>query len=115
MNTLKNFFIILTTLLVLNTNNVSAFVFDVWEIEGSNTQEVAEATTKFKALAMAGGAQYLDIRSSVTIRGDRSQDTRFVIGYYENMQAMLKTNTIGQKNHEGRKYTYGENEGVVTT
>ena len=80
MNTLKKFFIILTTLLVLNTNNVSAFVFDVWEIEGSNPQEVAEATTKFKALAMAGGAQYLDIRSSIKIRGDRSQDTNYIFG-----------------------------------
>ena len=78
MNTLKNFFIILTTLLVLNTNNVSAFVFDVWEIEGSNTQEVAEATTKFKALAMAGGAQYLDIRSQANIRGDGSPERMYV-------------------------------------
>ena len=65
MNTLKNFFIILTTLLVLNTNNVSAFVFDVWEIEGSNPQEVAEATTKFKALAMAGGASRYKFRNRI--------------------------------------------------
>ena len=115
MNTLKNFFIILITLLVLNTSNVSAFVFDVWEIEGSNPQEVAEATEKFKAMAMAGGAQYLDIRSAVKIRGDRSQDTNYIFGYYENMQAMLETNALVQQNPNWLQSSFGDNEGIVTT
>ena len=115
MNMIRNSFIILSSLIILSTANVSAFVFDVWEIEGSNPLEVAEATTKFKALAMAGGAQYLDIRSSVKIRGDRSQDTSFVIGYYENMQAMLETNALVQQNPDWLQSTFGDNDGVVTT
>ena len=106
MNMIRSFFLILSSLIILSTSNVSAFVFDVWEIEGSNPQEVAEATTKFKALAMAGGAQYLDIRSSVKIRGDRSQDTSFVIGYYDNMQAMLETNALVQQNPDWLQSTF---------
>jgi len=115
MNIIKKFFIILSALFILNTSNVSAFVFDVWEIEGSNPQEVAEATEKFKAKAMAGGAQYLDIRSAVKIRGDRSQDTNYIFGYYENMQAMLETNALVQQNPDWLQSTFGDNAGTVTT
>ena len=115
MNMIRNFFIILSSLIILSTANVYAFVFDVWEIEGSNPQEVAEATEKFKAKAMAGGAQYLDIRSAVKIRGDRSQDTNYIFGYYENMQAMLETNALVQQNPDWLQSTFGDNAGTVTT
>lgn len=115
MSLIKKFSIIIFTLLFMSSVNVSAYVFDVWELEGSNPQEVAAATEKFKAKAMAGGAKYLDIRSSVKVRGDRSQDSSFVIGYYENMQSMLETNALVQQNPDWLTSTFGEYDWLVTT
>ena len=71
MNLLSKIIIVASSLIILSTISSKAYVFDTWIIEGSNPTQMAEATEKFKEVAMNGGAKYLDIRASAKFRGDR--------------------------------------------
>ena len=95
-----------------------AYVFDVWTVEGMvNPTEFAEATSNFKEKAMAGGAKYDNIRASIKIRGDRSNDTGFVIATYNNYEDMMETSALVAQNPDWFASTYGsiEVQGTMIT
>ena len=115
MKKISNFFIISLLFLMISSINSKAVVFDTWIIEGSNPLQMAEATERFKEMAMSGGAKYLDIRASAKFRGDRPQDTSFIFGYYENVEDMLETQSLVNQNPDWFQSTYSEVDGTVMT
>ena len=89
---MKFFKIIFISISLLFATSITskAYVFDVWTVEGvASYADLAQATVAFKEKAMAGGAKYDNIRASMKVRGDRSNDTGFVIATYENYQDMM--------------------------
>ena len=95
-----------------------AYVFDVWTVEGvASYADLAQATVAFKEKAMAGGAKYDNIRASMKVRGDRSNDTGFVIATYENYQDMMETAAVVAQNPDWFSSTYGaiEVQGTMIT
>ena len=103
-------FLISLGLLAISILPSKAFIVDVWEVRGANPQEISEATIAFKEKAMAGGAKYTGFRSSTKLRGDNSNDTTFVYGYYDSYEDQMETAAIVAENPNWFNSTYGEIE-----
>ena len=110
MNKILKQFLMVLTLFVFSISTSKAFIVDVWEVRGANPQEMAEATMAFKEKAMAGGAKYTAFRSSTKLRGDNSNDTTFVYGYYDSYEDQMETAAIVAENPDWFTSTYGEIE-----
>ena len=87
-------FLISLGLLAISILPSKAFIVDVWEVRGASPQEMSEATMAFKEKAMAGGAKYTAFRSSTKLRGDNSNDTTYVYGYYDSYEDQMETAAI---------------------
>ena len=103
-------FLISLSLLAIFILPSKAFIVDVWEVRGANPQEMSEATMAFKEKAMAGGAKYTAFRSSTKLRGDNSNDTTYVYGYYDSYEDQMETAAIVAENPDWFTSTYGEIE-----
>ena len=107
MTKLSKILIISISMLIISTLSSKAFIMDVWEVRGANPQEVSEATMAFKEKAMAGGAKYTAFRSSTKIRGDDSNDTTFIYGYYDSYEDQMSTQALIGANPDWFASTYG--------
>ena len=117
MNFCKVIFIAIS-FLIFSSISSKAYVFDTWTVEGvTSPADLAQATIAFKEKAMAGGAKYANIRASMKVRGDRSNDTGFVIATYENYEDMMETAAIVAQNPSWFASTYGaiEVQGTMIT
>ena len=103
-------FLISLSLLAIFILPSKAFIVDVWEVRGASPQEMSEATMAFKEKAMAGGAKYTAFRSSTKLRGDNSNDTTYVYGYYDSYEDQMETAAIVAENPDWFTSTYGEIE-----
>ena len=110
MNKVLKQFLMVLALVGFSISTSKAFIVDVWEVRGANPQEMSEATMAFKEKAMAGGAKYTAFRSSTKIRGDNSNDTTFVYGYYDSYEDQMETAAIVAENPDWFTSTYGEIE-----
>ncbi len=110
MNKILKQFLMVLTLVGFSISTSKAFIVDVWEVRGANPQEMSEATMAFKEKAMAGGAKYTAFRSSTKLRGDNSNDTTFVYGYYDSYEDQMETAAIVAENPDWFTSTYGEIE-----
>jgi len=110
MNKILKQFLMVLTLFGFSISTSKAFIVDVWEVRGANPQEMSEATMAFKEKAMAGGAKYTAFRSSTKLRGDNSNDTTFVYGYYDSYEDQMETAAIVAENPDWFTSTYGEIE-----
>tara|TARA_B100001027_G_scaffold33837_1_gene20622 strand:+ start:286 stop:987 length:702 start_codon:yes stop_codon:yes gene_type:complete len=84
-----------------------AFIMDVWEVRGADPADVAGATSAFKEKAMAGGAKYTAFRSSIKIRGENSNDTTFIYGYYDSYEDQMSTQALIMANPDWLESTFG--------
>lgn len=110
MNKVLKQFLMVLALVGFSISTSKAFIVDVWEVRGANPQEMSEATMAFKEKAMAGGAKYTAFRSSTKIRGDNSNDTTYVYGYYDSYEDQMETAAIVAENPDWFTSTYGEIE-----
>ena len=110
MNKILKQFLMVLTLFGFSISASKAFIVDVWEVRGASPQEMSEATMAFKEKAMAGGAKYTAFRSSTKLRGDNSNDTTFVYGYYDSYEDQMETAAIVAENPDWFTSTYGEIE-----
>ena len=110
MNKILKQFLMVLTVVGFSISTSKAFIVDVWEVRGANPQEMSEATMAFKEKAMAGGAKYTAFRSSTKLRGDNSNDTTFVYGYYDSYEDQMETAAIVAENPDWFTSTYGEIE-----
>ena len=110
MNKILKQFLMVLTLFGFSISTSKAFIVDVWEVRGANPQEMSEATMAFKEKAMAGGAKYTAFRSSTKLRGDNSNDTTYVYGYYDSYEDQMETAAIVAENPDWFTSTYGEIE-----
>ena len=110
MNKILKQFLMVLALVGFSISTSKAFIVDVWEVRGANPQEMSEATMAFKEKAMAGGAKYTAFRSSTKLRGDNSNDTTYVYGYYDSYEDQMETAAIVAENPEWFTSTYGEIE-----
>ena len=110
MNKILKQFLMVLALVGFSISTSKAFIVDVWEVRGANPQEMSEATMAFKEKAMAGGAKYTAFRSSTKLRGDNSNDTTFVYGYYDSYEDQMETAAIVAENPDWFTSTYGEIE-----
>ena len=110
MNKILKQFLMVLALVGFSISTSKAFIVDVWEVRGANPQEMSEATIAFKEKAMAGGAKYTAFRSSTKLRGDNSNDTTFVYGYYDSYEDQMETAAIVAENPDWFTSTYGEIE-----
>ena len=110
MNKILKQFLMVLTLFGFSISTSKAFIVDVWEVRGASPQEMSEATMAFKEKAMAGGAKYTAFRSSTKIRGDNSNDTTYVYGYYDSYEDQMETAAIVAENPDWFTSTYGEIE-----
>ena len=108
MTKLSKILMISISMLIISTLSSKAFILDVWEVRGANPQEVSEATLAFKEKAMAGGAKYTAFRSSTKIRGDDSNDTTFVYGYYDSFEDQMSTQALVGANPDWFSSTFGD-------
>ena len=107
MTKLSKILMISISMLIISTLSSKAFIMDVWEVRGANPQEVSDATMAFKEKAMANGAKYTAFRSSTKIRGDDSNDTTFVYGYYDSYEDQMSTQALIGANPDWFASTYG--------
>ena len=110
MNKILKQFLMVLTLFGFSISTSKAFIVDVWEVRGASPQEMSEATMAFKEKAMAGGAKYTAFRSSTKLRGDNSNDTTYVYGYYDSYEDQMETAAIVAENPDWFTSTYGEIE-----
>ena len=110
MNKILKQFLMVLALFGFSISTSKAFIVDVWEVRGANPQEMSEATMAFKEKAMAGGAKYTAFRSSTKLRGDNSNDTTYVYGYYDSYEDQMETAAIVAENPDWFTSTYGEIE-----
>ena len=110
MNKVLKQFLMVLALVGFSISTSKAFIVDVWEVRGANPQEMSEATMAFKEKAMAGGAKYTAFRSSTKLRGDNSNDTTYVYGYYDSYEDQMETAAIVAENPDWFTSTYGEIE-----
>ena len=110
MNKILKQFLMVLTLFGFSISTSKAFIVDIWEVRGASPQEMSEATMAFKEKAMAGGAKYTAFRSSTKLRGDNSNDTTYVYGYYDSYEDQMETAAIVAENPEWFTSTYGEIE-----
>ena len=110
MNKILKQFLMVLALVGFSISTSKAFIVDVWEVRGANPQEMSEATMAFKEKAMAGGAKYTAFRSSTKLRGDNSNDTTYVYGYYDSYEDQMETAAIVAENPDWFTSTYGEIE-----
>ena len=107
MNRIIKILLVSMCLFLFSMVSSTAYIMDVWTIEGMDSQALSEATAAYKEKAMAGGAKMKNIRSSTKVRGDNSQETTFVHVYYESYSELMHDLSLTAANPDWFDSTYG--------
>jgi|TARA_B100001741_G_C16471769_1_gene560424 hypothetical protein len=98
---MKNFIakiVIILAFIGLSMTSSKALVLDLYSVSGVNTPEkraeMVAGYEKFKTLAEAGGAEWIDFTLSMKIKGDGYNETMLFAAIYENNSKMMKTNGL---------------------
>mgnify|MGYP001158526483 FL=1 len=90
--------IIIFAFFMLSITSSKALVLDLYSVSGVNSPEkraeMVAGYEKFKNLAEAGGAGWLDFTLSMKIKGDGYNETVLFAAVYENNTEMMKTNSL---------------------